>query len=246
MRNTNILIAVIIGLLTSANAFADGSQLNPFDWQNQDPCTIILNHPGCVPIKDLKDLIQPKEKLPFIPAAIVPPPQSDATACPKTGLPKELYLDKVCCADDEITIVLGNGPPYYGCQVIADEKAGSDPEPEPTPKKDDGPKCSANQYLFGGTLCCDLTTEVPDPLSQTCKKKVLTAPPPPPAPTIIPPVGEEETGQSANGESNCALRPDSADGTPRIAFGSAWLVVLAALFLMVIRTQTQHNRRDRS
>lgn len=244
MQNIHILIAVIIGLLSGAQAIAAGGiPLNPFGWQDQDPCKIFVNHPSCVTIEDL---IQPKVELFPLPAAYVPPPQSDATACPKTGLPKELYLDKACCTDDEITIVLANGPPFYGCQVIEAKTAGSDPQPEPTPKKDDGPKCSANQYLFGGTLCCDLTTEVPDPLSQTCKKKVLTAPPPPPAPTpaIIPPVGENAS-QPANGESNCALRPGSADSTPRIAFGSAWLIVLGALLLVILRSQADHHHNHR-
>lgn len=151
------------------------------------------------------------------------------------------------------SVVTEDGPGFNACTPVVvvdpvpEPEPSPEPKPEPTPKKDDGPKCSANQYLFGGTLCCDLTTEVPDPLSQTCKKKVLTTPPPPPAPAIIPPVGEVP-GQSANGESNCTLRPGSADSTPRIAFGSAWLIVLGALLLVIIRSQADHhhNRRGHS
>lgn len=150
---------------------------------------------------------------------------------------------------DGNSVVTADGPGFNACTPVAvvdpapKPEPSPEPKPEPTPKKDDGPKCSANQYLFGGTLCCDLTTEVPDPLSQTCKKKVLTAPTPPPAPAIIPPVGEE-SGQAANGESNCALRPGS-DSTPRISFGSAWLIVLGALLLVIIRSQADHHHNHR-
>lgn len=159
--------------------------------------------------------------------------------------------DITCVHDrDGNSVVTEGGPGFNACTPVAVidpvPEPSPEPKPEPAPKKDDGPKCSANQYLFGGTLCCDLTTEVPDPLSQTCKKKVLTVPATPPAPAIIPPVGENAS-QQANGESNCALRPGS-DSTPRVAFGSAWLVVLGALLLVIIRTQAHHhhNHRGRS
>lgn len=155
------------------------------------------------------------------------------TTCPD-GKPLSQHPNFLCCPTGTTAV----NDPTLGpiCQALADTPppSGGGGSPNPEPKKETGPKCSANQMLFGGTLCCDPKTEIPNFVKQACDAKQFQITKPPETPTVIPPTTPPDEGAGANNEENCALHP-AADDSHRVRVGSAWLLIAAAMLLWGFR-----------
>ncbi len=222
MRKIFCIVMIGFGLCaTSVAGAVDFKAPSPGDLK--DPCKMFPTKPGCE--KTLPNL---KPKIPANDFMKLPP-QSDTTPC-ADGIAKGLHKNSTCCVEGESTILLPEEK-LYACAVIpkAEPPVGATDEPaktdEPADTETTGPKCSANQYLFGGVLCCDPEIETPNIITMECipKDYEIVADPAVPldaATTDAEDNVEDTDDAGANSESNCSLHP--RPGTP--ALSSSWLV----------------------